>query len=108
MALLKLKVKNVSQRPVEQALGGRPCYDFIVSKPDGTEVWRWSRGQVVQDILELKTLQAGEELEFAGEWKQRDNDGNAVPAGKYLVRGVLNADPPEKLETKPKPLTITP
>jgi len=105
---LKLKVRNSSDRLVELTLGGRPAYDFVVTKPDGMEVWSWLHGQVIQDILELKTLNPGEELEFAAEWEQVDNEGNPVPPGTYLVRGVLNTEPPQKLETEPKQLIISP
>jgi Intracellular proteinase inhibitor len=104
----KLKVKNTSGRALDQPLAGQPPHDFVVTRTDGTELWRWSRGEVVRDVLELKTFQAGEEVLFEAEWNQRGNDGRPLPPGRYAVRGVLNADPPEKLETKPRPLVIEP
>lgn len=108
---LKLKVKNISDQPVTLGLG-RPEYDFIVTKLDGTEVWRWLHGAVLQMILMLKILNPGEELEFAAEWKQLDNDGNTVPPGTYLARGILrggilDTEGPD-LKTEPKELVILP
>jgi hypothetical protein len=105
---LTLTLRNTSHGPVELTLGGRPAYDVIVTTPDGQEVWRWSHGQAIQAILELKTLAPGEELEFAAVWEQRDNAGRPVPAGTYWMRGVLTLDPPEKLETEPTPLSTVP
>jgi hypothetical protein len=105
---LTLKWKNVEERPVSLTLGGKPAYDFIVTRPDGAEVWRWTHGQVRQDILESRTIEPGREVVFKAEWPQRDNEGRFVPPGAYSVRGILNTEPPEKLETPPKPLTITP
>lgn len=105
---LKLTVKNSSARPIELALGGRPPHDFVVTKPDGTEVWRWTHGQVIPSILQLRTLQPGEEVKFGAVWRQQDNDGDPVPPGTYLVRGILNTEPPQKLQTEPKRLTIAP
>lgn len=64
--------------------------------------------QAIQPILELKTLKPGEELEFGAEWDQLDNDGDPIPGGTYFVRGVLNTEPPQKLETEPKRLIISP
>jgi hypothetical protein len=105
---LKLKLKNSSDRPVELTLGGRPAYDFVVARPGGTEIWRWLHGQEIQAILEQKALSPGEELEFAAEWGQKDNTGTQVQPGSYFVRGILNLEPPQKLETEPKPLIVLP
>jgi hypothetical protein len=105
---LKVKVQNTSNGPTEVTFGGRPAYDFAVTKPDGLEVWRWSHGQGIQAILELKTLKPGETVEFVAEWEQRDNEGQPVPAGTYWVRGVVHLEPPERLETAPKSLRISP
>lgn len=104
---LQLKLKNTGKSSVKVALGGRPAHDFIVTKTDGTEVWRWLHGQTIQDILEEKTLNPGEELEFVAEWQQRDNQGQSAPPGKYLVRGLLNLEPPKKMETEPQSLVIS-
>ena len=104
----KVTVQNTSNRPVALTLGGRPPYDVVVTTPDGQEVWRWSHGEAIQAILELKTLKPGEALEFAAVWGQRDNAGTPVPAGTYWVRGVVNLDPPEQLATEPKPLSLVP
>jgi hypothetical protein len=105
---LTLRWKNIDDHPVCLTLGGNPAYDFVVTRPDGAEVWRWSHGQVRQEILESRTLEPGGEVVFRAEWLQRDNEDNVVPPGAYSVRGILHTEPPEKLETAPKPLTITP
>jgi hypothetical protein len=105
---LTLKVKNTGKATLEQPLGGQPPYDFVVTRTDGTELWRWSKGRVVRDVLELKTLRPGQELAFEADWDQRDLAGRLLPPGTYLLRGVLRTDPPERLETKPKPLVIGP
>jgi hypothetical protein len=103
---LKLTWKNVTDRPVKLALSGRPAYDFVVTTPDGREIWRWRHGQATLQILEIKTLNPGEELKGTADWQQVNNAGQPVPPGRYLVRGFLNIDPPKKLETKSKRLII--
>jgi hypothetical protein len=106
--LLQAKVQNTSSRTEELTFGGRPAYDFVVTRPDGLEVWRWSHGQGIQAILEHKTLQPGEVVEFAAEWGQRDNEGQPVPAQTYWVRGIVHLESPEQLESAPRPLRIAP
>ena len=59
-----------------------------------------------QSILATKTLEPGEEVELTGEWEQVDNRGEPVPPGTYLVRGVGNMEPPEKLVTEAHELEI--
>jgi hypothetical protein len=105
---LTLKLQNTSKHPVELPFSGRPAYDFVVTRPDGMEVWSWSHGQAIQAILEFKTLKPGEALEFAAAWEQRDNEGQPVPSGTYRVQGILRLEPPEKLATEPKSLSISP
>jgi Intracellular proteinase inhibitor len=103
---LKLIWRNLTERPVELTLGGRPAYDFAVTSDDGKEIWRWLAGQTVQDILEIKTVDPGQRLEFMLEWQPVDQAGAALPPGSYLVHGILNLEPPAVLKTKPKPLII--
>ena len=91
---IKLTLRNVSDGTVNLVLGGRPPYDFEVSTPDGEQVWHWECGKIINQPLDGKTLEPGEELEFVGEWEQVDNRGEPVPPGVYLVRGGLNLDPP--------------
>ena len=86
---MKLTLRNVSDGTVSFVLGGRPPYDFEVSTPDGEQVWHWKCGTIIEEPLDGKTLEPGEELEFVGEWEQVDNRGGPVPPGTYVVRGVL-------------------
>jgi hypothetical protein len=106
--LLKLKIRNNSIWPVN-LLHGYPAHNFIVTKPDNTEIWRWAK--VILDIGLTTTLKPQEQREFTGEWDQRDNQGNPVSVGTYLVQGLLHGnifDKGGELMTKPKRLVIKP
>lgn len=104
---LKLKLKNISDQPVGLTLLGQPAYDFVVTQGyDGPEVWRWSQGKAIQEIAELRTLAPNEELEFVEAWDLRDNAGTPILPGRYAVRGLLNVEPPGKLETNLSFVTI--
>lgn len=98
---LKLTLANTSTDAVQVTLGGRPPYDFVVTTENGTEAARWSRNQVIQAILELRTMSAGERVEYNVEWVAADGRG-VLPPGSYVMRGMLNLDPPDKMETAPK------
>jgi len=105
---LKLWIKNESERRLTLMLGGRPAYNFLVKRPDGALVWEWQRGKIIQQILERRSLEPGEELTFEVTWRLVDARGRRVPPGEYVVQGVLNLEPPEKLLTDPLPLRIPP
>jgi hypothetical protein len=105
-ATLKLIWRNLTDKPVELSLGGRPPYDFVLTTDGGKEIWRWLAGQTVQDILEIKTVEPGQKLEFTLEWRAVDQAGASLAPGHYLLYGILNLESPATLKTKPKPLTI--
>lgn len=103
---MKLTLRNVSDEPVDFLTGGRPPHDFVVSTPDGEQVWHWKCAKVIQQPLDSQTLQPGEEMEFTGEWEQVDNRGEPVPPGTYFVRGVLEMEPPDMLVTEAREVEI--
>lgn len=107
MVTMQLKVRNNGNRPVTLTFTNPPEADFLVMGEDGSEIWRWSHGKafIMSGTNSLVvpppvTLPPGGEKEYEVEWDQKDNDGNPVPAGTYLVQGILNTTPPIATETK--------
>jgi hypothetical protein len=106
---ITLRLTNTSREPVTAYLQGRPvAFDMIVSRHDGTVVWRRLEGAVVSAVLQVRSLTPGEVLEFSDTWLQQSNRGESVGPGEYLVTGVLPTDPPAELRTQPVPLRILP
>lgn len=104
---LVLQVKNTSDRTIALHIGGEPAaYDFVVSRPDGTVVWRWLDGKAHSLSIQRRTLRPRELLEFRGEWDQRGRAGRPVPPGVYVVRGILPTGVGPELETEPERLMI--
>jgi len=95
---LVMTLKNVTDAPIEVGLGGSEpafCPGFVVSRPDGVDIWRNMDGDLPEfeacpAVLSLKTLGPGEEVALGGEWKQTDHNSVLVAPGSYLVRGVLD------------------
>jgi uncharacterized protein (DUF58 family) len=106
---ITLRLTNTGRKPVTAYLQGRPvAFDVIVSRHDGTVVWRRLEGAVVSAVLQVRSLAPGEVLEFSDSWSQQSNLGESVGSGEYLVTGVLPTDPPAELRTQPVPLRILP
>jgi hypothetical protein len=104
-----LRLTNTSEKSITVYLGGRPvAFDIIVSRRDGTPVWRRLEGAVIPAILQVRQLAPGEVLEFRDSWSQRTSQGQSSGPGEYLVTGVLPTDPPEELRTEPAGLRILP
>ncbi len=103
---VKLTLRNVSDEPVDFLTGGRPPHDFVVSTPDGEQVWHWKCAKIIQLPLDSQTLGPDEVMDFVGEWEQVDNRGEPVPPGTYLVRGVLDMEPPEMLVTEAREVEV--
>lgn len=98
---IRLIVENVSQRTITLHLGGDPLtFELVIQTPDGQIVWNRLYGQPVLTIEIPKELRSGERLTFSDKWEQQTNaavpdwrrqeEGEQVPAGFYLIRGSPN------------------
>lgn len=91
---LTLKLRNVTDKPVELTLLKRPAHDFIVTTEYGRkEVWRFSSGQAVFETSEEHRLVPLEELRFTAEWDQYDSEGQLISPGYYCIEAFVNAIP---------------
>ena len=103
---MKLTLRNISAEPVQVSMGGIPAHDFVVETAAGDNIWHWQCGQIILGAMVGETLEPGEELELAGQWEQVDRMAEPVPAGAYLIKGILYMDSPEKLVTAPHTLEV--
>ena len=104
---LVFSVTNPGNSPLTlQLLGRTPTADFVVSDLKGERVWSLLKGQVMAGSLRLDPLAAGRRLHFRAVWQQRSDKDRPVPAGEYLIRGVLLTDTPGGLASPPARLRI--
>ena len=103
-----LMVENVSERPVDLYLHGRPiAFDLTVADAEGETVWRRLHDAVIPVILRIETLAPGDTLTLEDTWDQRSIEGKPAAAGAYTVRGELLTED-EPLTAAEVPLRITP
>jgi hypothetical protein len=91
-----------------QLQGREPTADFRVFNARGRQVWSLLQGRIMLGSLRLYPLAPGQRLRFRHSWNQRDDAGKPVPAGDYLLRGVLITDAPDGLASPPARLRIQP
>jgi hypothetical protein len=85
-----LRIRNVSDRPVEAHFVGRTIvFDIVVTSVAGAVAWRRLGEGAGQSILQIKTLAAGETMEWRDHWTPR-------AAGHYRVQGLLPSDDGER------------
>ena len=102
-----LRVENLGAGAVDLYLRGRSiAFDVIVERPDGEVVWRRLDGEIIEAIVQLRSLDAGEMLTLEAHWDQRTAAGLRAPPGDYRVRGLLPTDAPDALETERAPLHL--
>ena len=83
-----LQLTNASDRSVDAHFLGRTIvFDVVISREDGSVVWRRLEGKVTQGILQLRTLSPHERLEWRETWRPRER-------GIYVIRGELPSDDP--------------
>lgn len=81
-------VTNRSNRPVTIPFRSGQRFDVEILQ-EGKMVWNWARDRSFTQALTSLTLDAGETAEFTARWNFRDNRGDLVEPGRYLVRGIL-------------------
>lgn len=105
---LVLTVTNTGGEPVTLYLMGRtPTADFQISDAQGRAVCSRLRGQTMMAALRLYPLDSGKQIVLRHTWNGRDDSGDPVAPGDYVIRAVLLTDSPGGLAAAPSPIRIT-
>jgi len=62
-------------------------YNFMVVSSGGQIMWSWAMHQTFLQETGSQVLKPGDEVVYEEGWDQRDNAGNQVPPGRYMVVG---------------------
>jgi hypothetical protein len=104
-----LRLTNTSRRPATLYSQGRPtAFDIVITRSDGTPVWRRLEQATISAVLQVRELTPGQSIEFDDNWPQLTSAGEPVPPGEYLVTGILPTDPPAELRSRTARLRILP
>lgn len=86
---MKLTLRNVSDKPVG-LFYGHGSDNFVVTTPDGEDIWHWTCAKAFITVMLTTTLEPGDVLDYTGEWEQVNYQGEAVPPGVYTVHGAFH------------------
>lgn len=104
---MTLRVTNATDRPLTLRLRGRPiAFDLVVTREDGSIVWRRLEGAMIAMVLQVRTLAPGETLQLEDVWQQQAARGTRAGPGNYTVTAALLTDSPTPLRSPPTPLRI--
>jgi len=93
-AVITLRVFNGTTQPVTLNFQEQPPQDIVVKDKEGKEVWRWSHGKIFPAVIPPSvTVRKKKPLVFEQPWDLKDNNGNVVGMGTYMVKGVVRSKP---------------
>ncbi len=84
---LRVVVRNTSNRTLQIPMGGQQ-FDFRIYR-NGELVWNWAHEKAFIQILQQRTLEPDEEIIYTALWNMRNNAGQPVQPGRYVVRGMF-------------------
>ena len=97
---------NTGDRVIDLYLRGREItFDVVATSDDGNVVWRLLDGAIVPAIVRIETLGPNASITVRAEWPLSTTAGVPVPAGVYMLKGMLLTDGPA-LHTSPVALRV--
>ena len=104
-ALFIFKVKNPTESFLSLNFTSSQDFDFVVrEKESGFEIWRWSKGNFFSAVVRNVALLPEQEKKHEVFWDFKDNEGNDIQKGEYLVSAILTTRDPR--ESAPVSLTL--
>jgi len=104
---ITVRAENIGAAAVDLYLRGRTvAFDVTVERSGGEVVWRRLDGEIVEAVLQLRTLAPGGSLTLRAQWNQRMANETPAPPGDYRLRGVLLTDDPAGLTTALVPMRV--
>jgi hypothetical protein len=104
-ALFIFKVKNPTESFLSLNFTSSQDFDFVVrEKESGFEIWRWSKGNFFSPVVRNVALLPEQEKKHEVFWDFKDNEGNDIQKGEYLVSAILTTRDPR--ESAPVSLTL--
>lgn len=64
-------------------------FDFIISHPNGEEVWRWSEDMAFASVVTELVIEPGESVGFSISWDQQLPNEQSLSTGSYTIDGFI-------------------
>ena len=101
---MSVKYTNISSEAISTYYPSGQKFEFIVKDENRKEVWRWSRGKMFIMSIQPFELEPGKSVSYSYSWRQKDNEGKFVPAGKYYLTGEISIAP--RVRSQEKAFTV--
>ncbi len=98
---------NTANTPLSVTFTSGQRFDLVIRRPRGDAVWQWSSDKAFIQVIQMVTLQPGENLSFRIPWDQRDYQGRRVDAGPYEAVAVFMGRTASAREIRLPPLAFT-
>lgn len=80
-----LTLTNTGDTEIKYTEGGLRC-DWQILNAQGTAVYDYAHGRMIPHFILIRRLAPGKSELFTAQIPLKDNDGNALPAGRYTLR----------------------
>ncbi|XRG77747.1 BsuPI-related putative proteinase inhibitor [Rossellomorea sp. GAMAL-10_SWC] len=81
--------KNNSDQAMFIEFQTSQIYDYKVYNAQGEQVYHFSKGKFFLQVIQHKSLNSGEQIQWKSTWNYKTNDGERAPAGTYTVSVIL-------------------
>jgi hypothetical protein len=94
---ISFQVESCGTESVRVVYPSSQRYEIAVEDDEGNEVWRWSLDKLFAQQVSEEEL---ESVTYFEEWDRRDNDGNALPDGRYEITAWLTGEVEEGAQVR--------
>ena len=88
---LRVTLRNPSELPVDLSFSSGRTHDAVVLGPDGSELWRWSKGRMFMQALGGMQLAPDSESSFELVCDPSAQGAPPLPPGRYRATGLIPA-----------------
>ncbi|PET77340.1 hypothetical protein CN514_01195 [Bacillus sp. AFS001701] len=104
-ATLIFTFKNNSNQPMLLEFPTSQFYDYKVYNAQGEQVYHFSTRKFFLQVIQNKSLNSGEQIQWKSTWNYKTNDGGSSPTGTYTVHAILEIWKINDKLVNPKPAT---
>ncbi len=91
---VRIRLTNESAEALALDFLSSQRFDVLLEDERGEVVFRWSEGKIFLPVLGRETVKPGDSLVYEATFALPGSDRGILPAGRYVLRGLLVAETP--------------